>query len=120
MGVLAMSLRSRQVVVTDRWKGTPLSSHKGQTVMKIVERAGCELLYLLPCFPDLNPIEEAFSKVKGLLRCAESRTCEALIGAVGNSLEGVSGSITLTEAPGSESGATDPQLIRTLPRLLHR
>jgi transposase len=45
-----------------------LSAHKGQRVRKLIEDSGCELLYLPPYSPDLNPIEEAFSKVKGLLR----------------------------------------------------
>ncbi len=40
--------------------------------------------------PDLNPIEEAFSKVKGLLRRAEARTREALIEAMGRALDAVS------------------------------
>jgi transposase len=45
--------------------------HKGERVRELVENAGCELLYLPPYSPDLNPIEEAFSKVKSLLRQAE-------------------------------------------------
>jgi transposase len=48
-----------------------LCVHKGEQVRELVENAGCELLYLPPYSPDLNPIEEAFSKVKSLLRQAE-------------------------------------------------
>jgi transposase len=48
-----------------------LSNHKCERVRELIENAGCELLYLLPYSPDLNPIEEAFSKVKSLLRQAE-------------------------------------------------
>ena len=48
-----------------------LCVHKGKQVRELVENAGCELLYLPPYSPDLNPIEEAFSKVKSLLRQAE-------------------------------------------------
>jgi len=83
--VLAPTLRPGQVVVMDN-----LSAHKGGKVREIVEGAGCELLYLPPYSPDLNPIEQAFSKVKGLLRQAEARTREALIGAMGRALDAVS------------------------------
>jgi transposase len=44
-----------------------LSAYKSERVRKLVEGRGCELLYLPPYSPDLNPIEEAFSKVKRLL-----------------------------------------------------
>ncbi len=82
--VLAPSLRPGQVAVMDN-----LSAHKGGRVREILEAAGCELLYLPPYSPDLNPIEHAFSKVKGLLRRAEARTREALIGAMGRALDAV-------------------------------
>ena len=48
-------------------------------------------MYLPPYSPDLNPIEEAFSKIKALLRAAEARTREALIGAMGRALDVVTG-----------------------------
>ena len=48
-----------------------LCVHKGERVRELVENAGCELLYLPPYSPDLNPIEEAVSGVKSLLRHAE-------------------------------------------------
>ena len=67
-----------------------LSSHKGSRVRELVEGKGCELLYLPPYSPDLNPIEQVFSKVKGLLRHAEARTREALIEAMGKALCAVS------------------------------
>jgi transposase len=47
------------------------------------------LLYLPPYSPDLNPIEEAFSKIKGLLRKAESRTRGALVDAMGRAISAV-------------------------------
>jgi transposase len=60
-------------------------------VRQIVESAGCELSYLPPySSPDLNPIEQAFSKVKRLLRRSEARTREALVGAMGRALDAVS------------------------------
>ena len=66
-----------------------LSAHKGGRVRELVEGAGCELLYLPPYSPDMNPIEEAFSKVKGILRKAQARTRETLIEAMGPALASV-------------------------------
>ena len=85
--VLVPSLRRGQVVVMDN-----LSAHKGERVRELVESAGCELLYLPPYSPDFSPIEEAFSKVKGLMRRAEARTREALVEAMGKALGAVSAS----------------------------
>ena len=82
---LAPSLRPGQVVVMDN-----LTAHKGERVRELVEARGCELLYLPPYSPDFNPIEEAFSKVKGLMRRAEARTREALVEAMGKALGAVS------------------------------
>ncbi len=79
---LAPALRPGQVVVMDN-----LSAHKGGRVRKLVEERGCELVYLPPYSPDLNPIEEAFAKLKALLRRAGARTFEALIGAMGRALD---------------------------------
>jgi transposase len=59
-----------------------LSAHKGGRVKEIVEARGCELLYLPPYSPDFNPIEQAFSKIKGLLRRARARTRKSLIEAM--------------------------------------
>jgi transposase len=74
-----------QIVVMDN-----LSAHKGGKVKEIIEGRGCELIYLPPYSPDLNPIEQAFSKVKGLLRRAEARTRESLIEAISLALTAVS------------------------------
>jgi len=82
--VLAPSLRPGQVVVMDN-----LSSHKGPRVRKIVEARGCELIYLPAYSPDLNPIEQAFAKLKALLRRAGARTREALLEAMGRALDDV-------------------------------
>ncbi len=76
--ILAPTLRRGQVVVMDN-----LSAHKGERVKELIERRGCELMYLPPYSPDLNPIEEAFSKIKGLIRKAETRSREALLEAIG-------------------------------------
>ncbi len=72
--LLAPTLSPGQVVVVDN-----LVAHKGERVRELIEGRGCELLFLPPYSPDLNPIEEAFSKVKTLLRRAGARTREALI-----------------------------------------
>ncbi len=70
-GVLAPSLIPGQTVVMDN-----LSAHKGERVKEIIEGRGCKLLYLPPYSPDFNPIEQAFSKVKGL-SCAGPRSAPA-------------------------------------------
>jgi transposase len=89
--VLAPSLQPGQVVVMDN-----LSSHKGSRVRELVEGRGCHLVYLPPYSPDLNPIEEAFAKIKALLRKARARTREALLEAMGKALDAV----TTTDARG--------------------
>jgi transposase len=66
-----------------------LAAHKGQRIKELIEERGCELMYLPPYSPDLNPIEEAFSKVKRLLREAEARTRKGLIEAMGVAISAV-------------------------------
>ncbi len=85
--VLAPSLRPGQVVIMDN-----LSSHKGSRVRELIEERGCELMYLPPYSPDLNPIEEGFAKLKAMLRRAGARTHEALIEAMGRALDTVTAS----------------------------
>jgi transposase len=82
--LLAPTLRAGQVVVMDN-----LSAHKGQRVRELIEQRGCQLVYLPSYSPDFNPIEEAFSKIKGLVRKAEARTREALVEAIGSALSAV-------------------------------
>ena len=83
--VLAPSLRPGRVVVMDN-----LGAHRGERVRGLIEERGCSLLYLPPYSPDFSPIEEAFSKVKALLRKAKARTRAALVEAIGRALEAVS------------------------------
>ena len=71
--VLVPTLSPGDVVVMDN-----LSSHKRAFVRAEIEKAGCQLWYLPPYSPDLNPIENAFSKLKALLRKAKERTVEGL------------------------------------------
>lgn len=85
--VLAPALSPGQIVVMDN-----LSSHKGSRIRELIEARGCELRYLPPYSPDLNPIEEAFAKLKALLRKAGARTREALLEAMGRALEAVTAS----------------------------
>ena len=55
----------------------------------MIEQRGCELVYLPSYSPDFNPIEEAFAKIKNLLRKAGARTKEALVEAIGAALSAV-------------------------------
>lgn len=64
-----------------------LSSHKGARVRQLLEEAGAEALYLPPYSPDLNPIEQAFAKLKHLLRAARRRTSETLWEEIGSLLD---------------------------------
>ena len=82
---LAPTLRAGQVVVMDN-----LSAHKGERIRELIEKRGCELLYLPSYSPDMNPIEESLSKVKHILRTIGARTKDALIEAMGRALAAVS------------------------------
>ena len=79
--VLVPSLRAGQIVVMDN-----LSAHRPRRIRELIEQQGCELLYLPAYSPDYNPIEEAFSKIKSLLRKAAARSKEALVEAIGAAL----------------------------------
>jgi transposase len=83
--ILAPTLRRGQVVVMDN-----LTAHKGERVKELIERQGCELLYLPPYSPDFNPIEEAFAKIKSLMRKAETRSREALLEAMSTAISALS------------------------------
>jgi transposase len=67
-----------------------LSAHKPAKVRELIERRGCELIYLPAYSPDFNPIEEAFSKIKGMVREAGARTKDALVGVLSEALSAVS------------------------------
>jgi transposase len=81
---LAPSLQEGQIVVMDN-----LGAHKTDRVRELIEEKGCELWFLPAYSPDLNPIEEAFSKVKARLRKAAARTREALLEAMGEALSAI-------------------------------
>jgi transposase len=82
---LAPTLGSGQVVVVDN-----LSAHKSARVREIIEQRGCELIYLPSYSPDFNPIEEAFAKIKDILRRAGARTKDALVDALSEAISAIS------------------------------
>jgi len=83
--VLVPELRPGDIVVMDN-----LSSHKGPRVRQLIEAAGARLLYLPPYSPDFNPIENAFAKLKALLRKAAERTVVGLWDAIGRLVDAFS------------------------------
>jgi transposase len=102
--VLGPTLLPGQVVVMDN-----LAAHKDERVRAAIEGRGCALWYLPAYSPDLSPIEEAFAKLKTLLRRAQARTREALEQAIAAALPQITGEdargyfahcgYTLTPAP---------------------
>jgi transposase len=71
--VLVPTLHPGDIVVLDN-----LAAHKGAAVRHAIEAAGATLLFLPPSSPDFNPIENAFAKLKALLRKAAARTLDQL------------------------------------------
>ncbi len=80
--VLAPTLTPGKIVVLDN-----LSAHKSPRVRALIVARDCEVWYLPAYSPDLSPIEQAFAKLKQLLRKAAARTREALIEAIASALE---------------------------------
>ena len=74
IGFLVPTLRPGDVVIMDN-----LGSHRGAAVRQAIRRAGAKLLFLPKYSPDLNPIEQVFSKLKHLLRNAQARSYDALL-----------------------------------------
>ncbi len=79
--VLVPTLRPGETVIMDN-----LPAHKGSGVRRAIEAAGADLRYLPPYSPDLNPIENAFSKLKAILRKAAARTIDGLWDAIRDAL----------------------------------
>jgi transposase len=79
--VLAPTLRSGDIVVLDN-----LGSHRSDQIRQVIEAHGASLLYLPKYSPDLNPIENAFSKLKAGLRKAAERSTDALWNRIGSLL----------------------------------
>ena len=78
---LVPTLRPGQIVVMDN-----LGSHKGKGVRSAIRDAGAKLLFLPKYSPDLNPIEQVFSKLKHGLRKAKARSYETVLAAIGKLL----------------------------------
>jgi transposase len=81
---LVLELQKGDVVIMDN-----LATHKVQGVLQAIEGAGARLLYLPPYSPDLNPIENMWSKVKQTLRSLAPRTSAEMLGAAKVALAGV-------------------------------
>lgn len=71
--ILVPALHPGQTVVLDN-----LSVHKSATARHLIEAAGCRLVFLPTYSPDFNPIEQAFAKLKQLLRSAEAHSLEGI------------------------------------------
>ena len=80
--LLAPTLRPGDVVVMDN-----LPAHKVKGARDAIESAGAIVLFLPPYSPDFNPIEQAFAKLKALLRKAAARTIGALEQAIADALD---------------------------------
>ena len=80
--VLVPTLRPGDIVVMDN-----LGSHKSKAVRRAIRAAGAHLLFLPEYSPDLNPIEQLFSKLKHWLRRAAARTADAVCNVLGPILE---------------------------------
>ena len=78
---LAPTLSEGQVVVLDK-----LGAHRPQRIRELIEQRGAELVFVPSYSPDLNPIEEAFSKIKNILRKLGARAHEALLEAMEEAL----------------------------------
>jgi transposase len=89
---LAPTLEKGQVVVVL----DGLGAHRTHRVRELIEARGADLVYLPSYSPDLNPIEEAFSKIKALVRKEGARVREALVEAIGRALAAV----TIEDAAG--------------------
>lgn len=82
---LAPTLRKGDIVIMDN-----LPSHKVGGIREAIEAAGAKLHYLPPYSPDLNPIEQAFSKIKAMLRKTAARSISALNKAIARIIRSIS------------------------------
>jgi transposase len=87
---LAPTLEKGQVVLDG------LGAHRTEKVRELIEKRGTELLFLPSYSPDLNPIEEAFSKIKNIVRKAQARTRQALVEAIASAIS----ALTLEDVAG--------------------
>ncbi len=80
--VLVPTLKPGDIVIMDN-----LGSHKSKAVRQAIRSAGAKLFFLPKYSPDLNPIEQVFSKLKHLLRKAAARTTDTVCAAIGQLLD---------------------------------
>ena len=78
------TLRSGDIVILDN-----LGSHRGHAVRDAIRALGATLAFLPPYSPDLNPIEQAFSKIKHWMRMAQERTLEAISSRVASVIDAI-------------------------------
>ena len=83
--ILAPNLSEADIVILDN-----LPAHKVSGARAAIEARGAKMLFLPPYSPDFNPIEQAFSKVKSILRKAAARTVDALETAIAAALDAFS------------------------------
>lgn len=88
--VLAPTLRKGDVVLMDN-----LSAHKAAGIAERIQAVGAELIYLPPYSPDLNPIEQCWSKVKEFLRSAKARSQRLLERTIGSALRTITSADSL-------------------------
>jgi putative transposase len=79
---LVPTLKPGDIVVLDN-----LGSHKSTQVRRAIRATGARLIFLPKYSPDLNPIEQAFAKLKSALRKAKARTVDAIRAAIGEILK---------------------------------
>lgn len=82
--VLCPTLKPGQIVLMDN-----LSPHKDDEVRRLIEEAGCHVIFFPSYSPDLSPIELAFSKIKQCLRTAGARSQEALEAAIKAAIDAI-------------------------------
>jgi transposase len=80
--VLTPTLTPGDVAIMDN-----LPAHKAAGIRETIERAGAELLFLPPYSPDFNSIENAFAKLKAMLRKAAERTIDGLWSTTGKIID---------------------------------
>ena len=81
---LLQTLRQGDIVIIDN-----LGSHKGREIRKMIRAVGARLFFLPAYSPDLNPIEQLFSKIKHRMRVAMARSIDAVHDAVASALDAV-------------------------------
>jgi len=104
--VLAPTLKPGDVVIMDN-----LAAHKSMPVKDAIEAVGARLLFLPPYSPDLNPIENAFSKLKALLRKTAARSIDQLRDAIARIIQTYSPVNAPTTSPPQAMMQTDRKML---------